>query len=71
MYPPYKEPLLDAYMMMKEQVSAANVNLSETWLRSYQVLPERTHPTVNMSGDGEYFLTGLGSLSASDHRAVI
>ena len=71
MYPPYKEPLLDAYMMMKEQVSAANVNLSETWLRSYQVLPERTHPTVNMSGDGGYFLTGMGSLSASDHRAVI
>ena len=38
MYSPYKEPLLDAYMTMKEQGSAVNVNLSETWLRSYQVL---------------------------------
>ena len=58
MYPPYKEPLLDAYMTMKEQGSAANVNLSETWLQSYQVLPERTHPTVNMSGDGD--ISSLG-----------
>ena len=59
MYPPYKEPLLEAYMTMKEQGSAANVNLSEMWLRSYQVLPERTHPTVNMSGGGGYLLTGI------------
>ena len=59
MYSPYKEPLLDAYMTMKEQGSAVNVNLSETWLRSYQVQPERTHPTVNMSGGGGYLLTGI------------
>lgn len=58
-YSPYKEPLLDAYVTMKEQGSAVNVNLSETWLRSYQVLPERTHPTVNMSGGGGYLLTGI------------
>jgi len=58
-YSPYKEPLLDAYMTMKEQGSAVNVNLSETWLRPYQVLPERTHPTVNMSGGGGYLLTGI------------
>ena len=50
---------MDAYMTMKEQGSAVNVNLSETWLRSYQVLPERTHPTVNMSGGGGYLLTGI------------
>lgn len=24
-----------------------------------QVLPERTHPTVNMSGGGGYLLTGI------------
>ena len=46
-------------MTMKEQGSAVNVNLSETWLRSYQVLPERTHPTVTMSGGGGYLLTGI------------
>ena len=58
-YSPYKKPLLDAYMTMKEQGLAVNVNLSETWLWSYQVLPERTHHTVNMSGGGGYLLTGI------------
>ena len=41
-YSPYKEPLLDAYMTMKEQGSAVNVNLSETWLRSYQVIGQHS-----------------------------
>merc|ERR1719188_1776656 len=58
-YSPYKEPLLDAYMTIKESGSAINVNLSETWLRNYQVLPERTHPHVLMSGGGGYLLTGI------------
>eukprot|EP00092_Neocalanus_flemingeri_P009600 GFUD01010332.1.p1 GENE.GFUD01010332.1~~GFUD01010332.1.p1 ORF type:complete len:709 (-),score=185.19 GFUD01010332.1:1548-3674(-) len=58
-YSPYKEPLLDAYMAVKEAGCAINCNLSETWLRYHQVLPERTHPTVNMSGGGGYVLTGI------------
>ena len=58
-YSPYKEPLLDTYMTVKESGQAINVNLSETWLRHYQVLPERTHPFVNMSGGGGYLLTGI------------
>jgi len=58
-YSPYKEPLLEAYMAVKEAGSAINCILSETWLRYHQVLPERTHPTVNMSGGGGYLLTGI------------
>jgi len=58
-YSPYKEPLLDAYMAVKESGCAINCILSETWLRYHQVLPERTHPTVNMSGGGGYLLTGI------------
>jgi len=58
-YSPYKEPLLDAYMTVKEAGCAINCILSETWLRYHQVLPERTHPTVNMSGGGGYLLTGI------------
>ena len=58
-FSPYKEPLLDSYMAVKEAGIAINVNLSESWLRSYQVLPERTHPLVNMSGGGGYLLTGI------------
>jgi len=58
-YSPYKEPLLDAYMTVKDSGTAINCILSETWLRYHQVLPERTHPDVNMSGGGGYLLTGI------------
>jgi len=58
-FSPYKEPLLDAYMTVKESGCAINCILSESWLRYHQVLPERTHPTVNMSGGGGYTLTGI------------
>lgn len=35
-----------------------NIRLIENWLRNYQVLPDRTHPEVSMSGGGGYLLTG-------------
>ena len=37
---------------------ALNLRLSETWMREYQVLPNRTHPEINMSGGGGYLLYG-------------
>ena len=58
-FSPYKEPLLESYMAVKEAGTAINVNLTESWLRNYQVLAERTHPHVNMSGGGGYLLTGI------------
>ena len=30
--------------------------VTEMWLRKYQVLPGRTHPTMNMSGSGGFIL---------------
>jgi len=57
-YSAYKEPLMDAYVQLKDAGVAIMVNLSETWLRNHQVLPQRTHPTVLMSGGGGYLLTG-------------
>lgn len=56
-FSPHKEPLVDSYMSIKN-VGGSNLKLSETWLRQYQVLPNRTHPEVNMSGGGGYILTG-------------
>ena len=43
-----------------------NVQLVEPWLREYQVLPQRTHPNMNMSGTGGYMLSAVyvGSDSA-------
>jgi len=58
-FSPYKEPLMDAYMKVKENGRAVAVSLAESWLRWHQVLPGRTHPEVNMSGGGGYLLVGI------------
>ena len=38
---------------------ALNLVLSETFFRNLQVLPNRTHPFVNMSASGGYLLSGM------------
>ena len=58
-FSPYKEPLLDAYVKVKETGKAIMVTLTESWLRNHQVLPDRTHPEVLMSGGGGYILSGI------------
>jgi len=57
-FSPYKEPLMSAYLAVKEAGRAVLCTVSETWLRSSQVLPGRTHPEMLMSGGGGYLLTG-------------
>ena len=36
---------------------ACDVDITETWTREYQVLPQRTHPTMDMHGASGYILT--------------
>lgn len=36
---------------------ACDVEITETWTRVYQVLPQRTHPTMDMHGASGYILT--------------
>lgn len=55
----YQEPLVDCYAQLKDAGSAVFLKISESWLRSYQVLPDRTHPAINMSGGGGYVLSGI------------
>lgn len=55
----YREPLVDCYAQLKDAGSAVFLKISESWLRSYQVLPNRTHPAINMSGGGGYVLSGI------------
>ncbi|KAG0721878.1 tRNA (adenine(58)-N(1))-methyltransferase non-catalytic subunit trm6 [Chionoecetes opilio] len=50
-------PLMELYSEVKT-LGGINMKLSETWLRHYQVLPQRTHPAINMSGGGGYLLYG-------------
>ncbi|NXL85777.1 TRM6 methyltransferase, partial [Alectura lathami] len=57
-YCQYKEPLLECYTKLRERGGIVNLKLSETWLRNYQVLPDRSHPKLTMSGGGGYLLSG-------------
>ncbi|KAM9339714.1 tRNA (adenine(58)-N(1))-methyltransferase non-catalytic subunit TRM6 [Symphorus nematophorus] len=57
-YSQYKEPLIECYTKLKEQGGTVNLRLTDTWLRHYQVLPNRTHPILLMSGGGGYLLSG-------------
>lgn len=52
------EPVLECYHHLKSNQLAVTLNLSETWLRRYQVLPDRSRPEMNMSGFGGYLLSG-------------
>ncbi|KAK5638445.1 hypothetical protein RI129_012740 [Pyrocoelia pectoralis] len=51
-----REPLQDLYFHLKERTDFVSINLSSNFMRSYQVLPERTHPEVSMNFGG-YILT--------------
>jgi tRNA (adenine-N(1)-)-methyltransferase non-catalytic subunit len=73
-YCPHREPLLSLYAVLKGWETwstnygkcggkdgiprVANLRVVENWLRSYQVLPNRTHPVVNMNPGGGFILTG-------------
>ena len=52
---PFLDQLTEIYSAIRND--AVNIRISETWYRHYQVLSNRTHPTVNMSTAGGYILT--------------
>ncbi|XP_076758001.1 tRNA methyltransferase 6 non-catalytic subunit isoform X2 [Xylocopa sonorina] len=54
----YREPLQETYMMLKQKQNVINLRLFSNFLRSYQVLPDRTHPDILTSDTGGYLLTG-------------
>lgn len=60
------EPLLECHHYLKSNSLAVSLNLSESWLRSYQVLPDRTRPEMNISGYGGYLLSGTKALFGSN-----
>lgn len=53
-----REILADLYVEMKSTYSVTNLKITSNWMRSYQVLPNRTHPEINMSGNSGFLLTG-------------
>lgn len=52
------QPLLDCYHYLKSNSLAVSLNLSDSWLRKYQVLPDRTRPEMSTTGFGGYLLFG-------------
>ncbi|XP_076016336.1 tRNA (adenine(58)-N(1))-methyltransferase non-catalytic subunit TRM6 [Genypterus blacodes] len=57
-YSQYKEALIECYTKLRDQGGTVSLRLTDTWLRRYQVLPNRTHPVLLMSGGGGYLLSG-------------
>ncbi|KAF0974766.1 hypothetical protein FDP41_006240 [Naegleria fowleri] len=58
-YSSYRECLEQCHNKLKEDKSAVLVQLTETWMREYQVLPKRTHPMMTTSSSSGYILSGI------------
>lgn len=57
-YHQYLQPLATCMHNLQLEKMAIGLQISEPWLREYQVLPSRTHPCMQMSAFGGYILTG-------------
>ena len=53
------QPLAEAADSLLRARSAVCMDLHEPWSREHQVLPQRTHPMMNMSATGGYVLVGF------------
>ncbi|KAI3981625.1 hypothetical protein MKX01_007545 [Papaver californicum] len=58
-YHQYLQPLASCMHNLQTARMAIGLQISEPWLREYQVLPSRTHPCMQMSGFGGYILNGI------------
>eukprot|EP00257_Ricinus_communis_P018372 XP_015577080.1 tRNA (adenine(58)-N(1))-methyltransferase non-catalytic subunit trm6 [Ricinus communis] len=54
----YLQPLATCMHNLQLGKMAIGLQISEPWLREYQVLPSRTHPCMQMSAFGGYILSG-------------
>jgi len=55
----YIEPLTEVFRAIQERGIGCKLQLSNSWLRPFQVLPGRTHPVMQMSACSGYILTGI------------
>ncbi|GMY28277.1 tRNA (adenine(58)-N(1))-methyltransferase non-catalytic subunit trm6 [Fagus crenata] len=58
-YHQYLQPLATCMHNLQLGKMAVGLQITEPWLREYQVLPSRTHPCMQMSGFGGYILRGI------------
>ncbi|EPS62305.1 hypothetical protein M569_12486, partial [Genlisea aurea] len=57
-YHQYLQPLATCMHKLQTEKMAVGLQISEPWLREYQVLPSRSHPVMQMSSAGGYLLSG-------------
>lgn len=53
-----RELLMETYMDLKSSGKVTGLHLSSNWMRMYQILPNRTHPDVNMGANSGFLLNG-------------
>ncbi|KAL7670012.1 hypothetical protein ACOME3_004954 [Neoechinorhynchus agilis] len=53
-----REILRDTLQALEKSGQTEQLTVTETWMRDFQVLPNRTHPTVKMDGSDSYILSG-------------
>lgn len=58
-YSEFIQPLVELYEALYQSGNVVNLRLTETWYRTYQVLPKRTHPLNNMSASSGFLLSGI------------
>ena len=56
---PTTEPLIECYGALMDRQCVCNLQISNVFERTIQVLPERTHPNVMMPGNRGYVLSGI------------
>ncbi|KAI8071531.1 Gcd10p family-domain-containing protein [Gongronella butleri] len=61
-----KEPLVPAAEYMRKSRDYIESDISESFLRRYQVLPGRTHPEMTMSAGGGYLLSAIRVIDTPD-----
>ena len=62
-YSQFRESLMRCYVEMMDSAEFINVQLTESFLREYQTLPGRTHPTMRTFTSNGYILSAIKILS--------
>ncbi|KAF7347586.1 tRNA (Adenine(58)-N(1))-methyltransferase non-catalytic subunit TRM6 [Mycena venus] len=67
---PYGQILSDLHTKLRALPGYLCPSVTEVWLRRYQVLPGRTHPTMNTSGSGGFILHAIKVYNDENANAI-
>ncbi|KAF7337502.1 hypothetical protein MSAN_02223200 [Mycena sanguinolenta] len=67
---PYGQILSDLHTKLRALPGYLCPSVTEVWLRRYQILPGRTHPTMNTSGTGGFILHAIKVYNDESANAI-